>query len=56
MSAVLNSNEFYFGWYFDRSSYEEPNHDEGFDEIIKVNFIPKFKDENVKELYMQFLY
>lgn len=39
-----------------RSSYEEPSCDEGFEEIVKVNFIPKFKDDKVKELYMQFLY
>ncbi|XP_078368438.1 bifunctional polynucleotide phosphatase/kinase-like [Oculina patagonica] len=39
-----------------RSSFEEPSCDEGFEEIVKVNFIPKFKEERIKELYMQFLY
>ena len=40
---------------FCRSSFEEPSCDEGFEEIVKVNFIPRFKDEKIKELYMQFL-
>ncbi|KAJ7370555.1 hypothetical protein OS493_031561 [Desmophyllum pertusum] len=39
-----------------KSSFEEPSCDEGFEEIVKVNFIPKFKEERIKELYMQFLY
>lgn len=38
-----------------KSSYEEPSCDEGFEEIVKVNFIPRFKDEKIKELYLQFL-
>ena len=42
--------------HFDRSSYEEPSYEEGFEETVKVNFVPKFKDDCVKELYMQFLY
>lgn len=42
--------------HFDRSSYEEPSYEEGFEEIVKVNFVPKFKDDCIKELYMQFLY
>ncbi|PFX15913.1 Bifunctional polynucleotide phosphatase/kinase [Stylophora pistillata] len=37
-----------------KSSYEEPRCEEGFEEIVKVNFVPKFKDDRVKELYMQF--
>lgn len=39
-----------------KSSYEEPSCGEGFKEIVKVNFLPKFKDERIKELYMQFIY
>lgn len=39
-----------------KSSYEEPACNEGFNEIVKVNFLPKFKDEKTKYLYMQFLY
>jgi len=39
-----------------KSSYEEPSCNEGFEELVKVNFILKFKDEMIKELYMQFLY
>lgn len=39
-----------------KSSYEEPSYEEGFEETVKVNFVPKFKDDCVKELYMQFLY
>ena len=42
--------------HFDRSSYEEPSYEEGFEEIVKVNFVPNFKDDCIKELYMQFLY
>lgn len=42
--------------HFDRSSYEGPSYEEGFEEIIKVNFVPKFKDDCIRELYMQFLY
>ena len=42
--------------HIDRSSYEEPSCEEGFEEIVKVNFVPKFKDDSIKELYMQFLY
>lgn len=38
-----------------KSSYEEPSCEEGFEEIVKVNFIPRFKDEKIKELYLQFL-
>lgn len=37
-----------------KSSYEEPRCEEGFEEIVKVNFVPRFKDDRVKELYMQF--
>lgn len=39
-----------------RSLYEEPSCDEGFKEIVKVNFLPTFKEERIKELYMQFLH
>lgn len=38
-----------------RSKYEEPQLKEGFDEIVKVNMVPKFKDSNHKKLYNMFL-
>ena len=47
---------FSFVFLYFRSMFEEPNCDEGFEEIVKVNFIPTFKEERVKELYRQFLY
>lgn len=51
----LSVNSFCFTHVFYRSSYEEPSCDEGFEGIVKVNFRPRFKDEKIKELYLQFL-
>lgn len=53
--CLLSMNYCYFTHVFYRSSYEEPSCEEGFEEIVKVNFIPRFKDEKIKELYLQFL-
>ena len=53
--CLLSMNYFCFTHVFCRSAYEEPSCREGFEEIVKVNFIPRFKNEKIKELYMQFL-
>lgn len=38
-----------------RKSYQEPSLDEGFSEIVKVNFEPKFSTDKEKALYGMFL-
>ncbi|GAB6025743.1 hypothetical protein CHUAL_011726 [Chamberlinius hualienensis] len=38
-----------------RAKYEEPKLNEGFMDIIRVNFIPKFDNEKVEKLYRMFL-
>ncbi|XP_046565049.1 bifunctional polynucleotide phosphatase/kinase-like isoform X1 [Haliotis rubra] len=43
---VLNSS---------KSKYKEPIKEEGFSEILKVNFVPKFENSSSEELYRQFL-
>ena len=40
---------------FRRGSYEEPQLSEGFQEIVKVNFVPYFKDKKEEKLYFSFL-
>ncbi|XP_046843122.1 bifunctional polynucleotide phosphatase/kinase-like [Xenia sp. Carnegie-2017] len=37
-----------------RSSYQEPTLDEGFSEILRINFIPNFENDSDKEMYMQY--
>ncbi|KAG8233558.1 hypothetical protein J437_LFUL013770 [Ladona fulva] len=37
------------------AKYEEPSLDEGFDEIVKVEFTPKFEDLTHKKLYSMYL-
>ncbi|KAI8481654.1 hypothetical protein Bbelb_405720 [Branchiostoma belcheri] len=37
-----------------RKKYVEPQLSEGFDEIIKVNFVPKFEDKKLEAMYRQF--
>ncbi|XP_019629199.1 PREDICTED: bifunctional polynucleotide phosphatase/kinase-like [Branchiostoma belcheri] len=37
-----------------RKKYVEPQISEGFDEIIKVNFVPKFEDKKLEAMYRQF--
>lgn len=39
---------------FCRSSNKEPSISEGFTEILKANFIPNFKNTELKDLYMQY--
>ena len=51
-SALQQHSLFHF---ISRSAYVEPTNEEGFSEIIRVQFKPKFKNERTKELYNQFL-
>ncbi|XP_025191378.1 uncharacterized protein F21D5.5-like [Melanaphis sacchari] len=44
--AAIN---FYF------SKFQEPSKSEGIDEIVKINFVPHFKDPNHEKLYKMFL-
>ncbi|XP_033227301.1 uncharacterized protein F21D5.5 isoform X3 [Belonocnema kinseyi] len=38
-----------------RKSYKMPNLEEGFAEIVKVNFVPKFETEEARKLYEMYL-
>jgi len=38
-----------------RSKHEPPSRDEGFAEIVKVNFVPKFKSTEHENLYFMYL-
>lgn len=38
-----------------KKNYEEPSLDEGFVEIVRVNFVPKFDNESEKTLYGMYL-
>lgn len=38
-----------------KSKYKEPTLEEGFKEILKINFVPKFKTRNDEELFRKFL-
>ncbi|XP_053642699.1 uncharacterized protein F21D5.5 [Cherax quadricarinatus] len=38
-----------------KSKFEEPTLKEGFDDIVKVNFVPNFRASKEKELYRMFL-
>lgn len=38
-----------------KKNYQEPSLDEGFTEIVRVNFMPQFKDERDKCLYGMYL-
>ena len=54
---VSNNNSFTFVcvYFISRTKYTAPELSEGFKEIVKVNFVPKFADKEQKKLYMQFL-
>lgn len=41
--------------FFSRSKYKEPNLNEGFTEIVKINFVPKFKSKHEEALFKKFL-
>ncbi|XP_013389083.1 bifunctional polynucleotide phosphatase/kinase [Lingula anatina] len=38
-----------------KSKFQEPIKEEGFSEIVKVNFVPKFKNKHQEKKYKQFL-
>lgn len=38
-----------------RVKYQEPAVDEGFQEIVKVNFVPQFSNETLKQKYALYL-
>lgn len=38
-----------------RKNFQEPQTSEGFDEVVKVNVIPKFDDQHLKNLYSMYL-
>ncbi|XP_046472351.1 uncharacterized protein F21D5.5 isoform X1 [Neodiprion pinetum] len=38
-----------------RKNFKPPTMDEGFTEIVKINFVPKFKNEKDKKLYQMYL-
>ncbi|XP_028982027.1 uncharacterized protein F21D5.5 isoform X2 [Diachasma alloeum] len=38
-----------------RKNFVEPSMDEGFSEIVKINFVPKFQTEKERELYTMYL-
>ena len=38
-----------------KSKYQEPTIDEGFAEIVKINFVPKFKYEQHRQIYFMYL-
>lgn len=38
-----------------RSKYKKPEIEEGFKEIVKINFVPKFESKKQELLYKQFL-
>uniref|UniRef100_A0A8D8HAT3 Bifunctional polynucleotide phosphatase/kinase n=1 Tax=Culex pipiens TaxID=7175 RepID=A0A8D8HAT3_CULPI len=46
-------NDMVFNMY--KSKYQEPALSEGFDEIVKVNFVPKFESEADEKLYKLYL-
>uniref|UniRef100_A0A1I7ZRD2 Ovule protein n=1 Tax=Steinernema glaseri TaxID=37863 RepID=A0A1I7ZRD2_9BILA len=40
---------------FYKSKYEEPTKSEGFDDIIKVSFVPEFEDDDSRRIYSYYL-
>lgn len=38
-----------------KSKYKEPDMSEGFTEIVKVNFLPKFQSDSEKSRYLMYL-
>lgn len=46
-------NDMVFNVY--KNKYVEPNVKEGFDEVIRVNFVPKFDDDERQTLYKMYL-
>ena len=42
-------------WFFFRNKYQEPSLDEGFSEIVRVNFVPRFRSSEEETLYRSYL-
>lgn len=42
-------------FFFHRNKFEAPSLEEGFTEIVSVNFVPSFKDPELKKLYQMYL-
>ena len=38
-----------------KSRYQEPDLSEGFSDVVKVNFIPHFKNQALREFYAMFM-
>lgn len=38
-----------------RKNFQEPSTAEGFDEVVRVNFVPKFDDRRLENLYFMYL-
>ena len=38
-----------------RKNYVPPNQDEGFNEIIKINFVPRFTNNEHRKIYEMYL-
>lgn len=52
-TKLLKVNDMVFNMY--KSKFAEPSLDEGFSDIVKVDFIPNFTDKYSETLYQQFL-
>lgn len=52
-SSHAKINEMVFNIY--KKKYVEPHKKEGFSEIVKVNFLPKFKSDEEEKLYKMYL-
>lgn len=50
----MTVNLIYLVLYY-RSKLKVPESSEGFTEIVRVNFVPKFKDSENEKLYKQYL-
>jgi len=53
ISSLFKINVFTF--LFFSSKFQEPTKNEGIDEIVKINFVPHFKDPDHEKLYKMFL-
>lgn len=42
-------------FFFHRNKFEAPSLEEGFTEIVTVNFVPSFTDPELKKLYQMYL-
>lgn len=42
-------------FFFHRNKFEAPSLEEGFTEIVTVNFVPSFMDPELKKLYQMYL-